>query len=79
MSSCNFFLSPISLVFQNSLLSSANFNILPVTPSSKSLMYTKNKIDPSTDPCGTQLKTDFQLETSPSPFVSCQLAIVLSS
>ena len=39
------------------------FNILPVTPSSKSLMYTKNKIGPSTDPCGTPLKTDFQIET----------------
>ena len=49
-----------------SLVSSANFYILPVTPSSKSLMYTKNKIGHSTDPCGTPLKTDFQLETSPS-------------
>ena len=42
MSSCKFFLSPISLTFLNSLVSCANFNILPVTPSSKSLMYTKN-------------------------------------
>ena len=38
--------------------------MLPVTPSSKSFMYTKNKLGPSTDPCGTPLKTDFQLETS---------------
>ena len=29
MSPCNFCLSPISLAFQNSLVSSANFNILP--------------------------------------------------
>ena len=28
-------------------MSSANFNILPVTPLSKSLMYTNNKIGPS--------------------------------
>ena len=28
-------------------MSSANFNSLPVTPSSKSLMYTRNKIGPS--------------------------------
>ena len=32
--------------------------MLPVTPSSKSLIYTKNKICPSTDPCGTAFKTD---------------------
>ena len=38
MSSCKFCLSPISLVFVNNLVSSANFSILPVTPSSKSLM-----------------------------------------
>ena len=56
MSSCKFCLSPISLVFLNSLVSSANFNMLPVTPSSKSYMYTKNKIGPSTDPWGTPLK-----------------------
>ena len=47
MSSCQFCLAPISFTFLNSLVSSANFNILPVTPSSKSLMYTKNKIGPS--------------------------------
>ena len=29
-------------------------------------MYIKNKIGPSTDPCGTLLKADFQFETSPS-------------
>ena len=73
MSSCNLCLYPISLDFLNSLVSSANFNILPVTPSSKSLMYTKNKIGPSTEPCGTPLKTYFQLEPSPSTttFFSC--------
>ena len=60
MSSCKFCLSHISLVFLNSLVSSANFNMLPVTPSSKSFMYTNNKIGPSTDPCGTPLNTDFQ-------------------
>ena len=73
MSSCNFCLSPISLVFLNSF---AYFNSLPVTPSSKSLMYTKNKIGPSTDPCGTPLKTDFQLETFPSTTtLSCLLTV----
>ena len=40
--------------------------MLPVTPSSKSFVYTKNKTDPSTDPWDTPLKTGFQLETSPS-------------
>ena len=36
------------------------------TSSSRSLMYIKNKIGPSTDPCGTPLKTGFQFEISPS-------------
>ena len=75
MSSCKFCLSQISFTFLNSLLSSANFNILPVTPSSKSLMYTTNKIGPSTDHCGTPLKTDFQLETSPSTTTLCILSV----
>ena len=75
MSSCHFCLSPISLFFMNSLVSSANFNMLPVTPSSKSSMYTKNKIGPSTDPWGTPLKTDFQLETSPSTTTLCLLSV----
>ena len=80
MSSYKFFWSPISLVSLNSLLSSANLNILPVTPSSKSLIlvlvyYTKTKIGPSTDPRGTPLKTDFQLETylsTNTAAISCQ-------
>ena len=50
MSSCNLCVSPISLVFLNSLVSSANFNILPVIPSYKSLLYSINQIGPSTDP-----------------------------
>ena len=50
MSSRNY-VSPISLVFLNS------FSILSVTPSSKSLMYTKHKIGPSTEPCHTPLNT----------------------
>ena len=78
VSSCTFCLSPISIVFLNSLVSSANFNMLPVTPSSKSFMYTKNKIGPSTDPCGTPLKTDFQLETSPSTYCTYVAAICVS-
>ena len=49
--------------------------MLPVTPSSKSFMYTKNKIGPSTDPCGTPLKTDFQLEASPSTTTLCFLSV----
>ena len=75
MSFCKVCLSPIYLVFLNSLVSSANFNMLHVTPSSKSFMYTKNKIGPSTDPCGTPLKTDFQLETSPSTTTLCFLSV----
>ena len=49
--------------------------------SSKSLIYIKNKIGPSTDPCGTPLKTDFQFETSHQLllFVFYQQAIFLSS
>ena len=70
MSSCNF-LSPISLVFLNSLVSSAHFLIVSVTPSSKSLTYTNNKIGRSTDPCSTPLKNDIQLETSPSTTTLC--------
>ncbi len=79
MSSCKYCLSPISLVFLNSVLSSANFNMVPVTPSYKSFMYTKSKIGPSTDPCGTPLKTDFQLETSPSTTTICLLSVSHSS
>ena len=37
-------------------MSSAIFNILLVTSSSKSLMHIKNKINPSVDPCGTHSK-----------------------
>ena len=75
ISSCNLCLSPISLAFLNSLVSSANFNILPVTPSSKSLMYTNNKICHIIDHCGTPLKPDFQLETSPSTTTLCLLSV----
>ena len=35
------------------------------------IYYIKNKIGPNTDPCGTQLKTDFQFETSPSATTLC--------
>ena len=38
-------------------------------------IYIKNKIGPSTDPCGTPLKTDFQFETSPSTTTLCLLSI----
>ena len=48
--------------------------MFPVTPSSKSFMYIKNKIGPSTDPWGTPLKTGFQLETSPSTTTLCLLS-----
>ena len=75
MSSCSCCLSPFPLIFLKSLVSSANFNILLVTPSSRSLMYIKNKIGPSTDPCGTPLKTGFQFETSPSTTTLCLLSV----
>ena len=38
-------------------------------------IYIKNKIGPSTDPCGTPLKTGFQFETSPSTTTLCLLSI----
>ena len=75
MSSCKLRLSLISLVSMNGLVSSAHFNMLPVTPSSKSFMHTKNIIGPSTDPCGTPVMTDFQLETSPSTTTLCFLSV----
>ena len=45
-------------------MSSANFSALLVILFSKSLMYIKNNKGPNTNPCGTQLKIDFQFETS---------------
>ena len=75
ISSCSCCLSPFPLIFLKSLVSSANFNILLVTPSSRSLMYIKNKIGPSTDHCGTPLKTGFQFETSPSTTTLCLLSV----
>ena len=38
-------------------------------------MYTKNKIGPSTEPCGTLLKTDVQQETSQSTTTLCLLSV----
>ena len=74
-SSCKCCLSASLLIFLNTFVSSANFNTLLVMSSSKSLIYIKNKIGPSTDPCGTPLKTDFQFETSPSTTTLCLLSI----
>ena len=51
------------------------FQILPVIPCSKSLMYSKNKIGPSTDRCGTPANIDFQIETSPSTTTLCLLSV----
>ena len=78
MSSCSVCYSPISLVFLNSFVSCANFNILPVIPSSKFLMYTNTKIGPVgpyRSLSGTPLETDFQLETSPSTTTICLLSV----
>ena len=74
-SSCKCCLSASLLIFLNTFVSSANFNTLLVMSSSKSLIYIKNKIGLSTDPCGTSLKTDFQFETSPSTTTLCLLSI----
>ena len=63
------------IISTNSLVSPANVNILPVTSSSKSLLDTKHKIGPSTDPCGVPLNTDFQLETSLSTTTLCLLSV----
>ena len=74
-SSCKCCLTASLLIFLNTFASSANFNTLLVMSSSKSLIYIKNKIGPSTDPCGTPLKTDFQFETSSSTTTLCLLSI----
>ena len=63
---CRCCLSPSLLSLQNISVSSSNFSTLLVILSSMSLIYIKNNKGPSTDPCGTPLKTDFQFETSPS-------------
>ena len=74
-SSCKCCLSASFFIFLNTFVSSANVNTLLVMSSSKSLIYIKNKIGPNTDPCGTQLKTDFQFETFPSTTTLCLLSI----
>ena len=53
----------------------ANFSMLLVILSSKSLIYIKNNIGPNTDFWGTPLKTDFQFETSPSTTTRCLLSV----
>ena len=53
--------------------------MLLVIHSSRSLMYIKNKIGPSTDPCDTPLKTYLKPLHPQLPFVSCRLVIALSS
>ena len=39
------------------------------------LIYTNNKVGPIYDLCGTPLKTNFQLETSPSTTAHCLLSV----
>ena len=58
-------------------VSSANFGILLVMLSSKSLIYIKNNKGPNIDPCGTPQgkTTDFQFETSPSTTTRCFLSV----
>ena len=63
------------LTFLNTFVSSANFNTLLVIMSAKSLIYIKNNKGPTTDPCGTALKTDFKFETSPSTTTRCVLLV----
>ena len=77
MSSCSYLVYPhFPYVFLKSLVSPyANFNIFLVIPSFSSLMYIKNRIGPSTDPCGTPLKTGFQFESSPSTTTLCLLPV----
>ena len=72
---CKCCLSPSVLTFLNSFVSSANFSMLLVILSSKSLIYITNNIGPNTDPSGTPLKTDFQFETSPSTTTRCLLSV----
>ena len=43
------------IFFLKTLVSSANVNILLVTPPSRPLMYIKNKIGPTTDHCVTPI------------------------
>ena len=54
-------------------MSSANLSTLLDMSSSKSFIYIKDSIGPTTDPCGTPLKTDFQFEISPSTITLCFL------
>src|SRR5579872_3903483 len=46
-----------------SFVSSANFANLEIILLSKSLIYTKNKTGPNTEPCGTPLVTSRQCES----------------
>ena len=65
-SSCKLCLSVSLVTFLNTFVSSANLSTLLDMTSSKSFIYIKNSIGPNTDPRGTPLKTDFQVEISPS-------------
>jgi len=54
-----------SVIRVNMLVSSANFKVQLSIPNSKSLMYIRNSSGPSTDPCGTPLKTSTQSDKTP--------------
>ena len=70
-----FYLWPSLLTFLNTFVSSANFSMLLVILSSKSLIYIKNNKGLNTDPCGIPLKIDFQFEISPSTTTRCLLSV----
>jgi len=54
-----------SVIRVNILVSSANFKIQLSIPNSKSLTYIRNSSGPSTDLCGTPLKTSTQSDKTP--------------
>jgi len=53
-------LSTSVFTIPKSLVSSANFSVELISVESRSLMKTRNKTGPNTEPCGTPLVTAFQ-------------------
>src|SRR5688572_5076631 len=67
-------LSSSLFAFAQSLVSSANLDILQTMSSSMSLIYITNNNGPNTDPCGTPLVTLIQLELFPFILTRCLLS-----
>ena len=74
-SACRCSLSFSSLTRVNTLVSSANFNSELNRSESESFMDIKNSNGPRTDPCGTPLVTEIQLEQRPFIQTLCFLTL----